>query len=122
MVPSVLHVPPPDELAHDDGHERDRVVEASPPALGRLATAATRTVAVVDEAIVLDQVRRFTTSLASGKRWYAETSAADEMDGFLSRRMAALKKRSTPCAIDGWSESGYVLALGRALGKQYSRR
>ena len=43
---------------------------------------------------------RFTTSLAFGKRWYAETSAADEIDGFLST-MAALKKRSTPCAIDG---------------------
>ena len=44
--------------------------------------------------------QRFTTSFAFGKRWYAETSAAEEMDGFLST-MAALKKRSTPCAIDG---------------------
>ena len=43
---------------------------------------------------------RFTTSFAAGKRWYAETSAAEEMDEFLST-MAALKKRSTPWAMDG---------------------
>jgi hypothetical protein len=44
--------------------------------------------------------QRLTTSFAEEKRWYADTRAADEMEGFRSTS-AALKKRSTPCAMEG---------------------
>ncbi len=43
---------------------------------------------------------RRTTSLVTGKRWYEETSAAEEMEGLRST-MAVLKYLSIPCTIEG---------------------
>ena len=42
--------------------------------------------------------QRLTTSLAMGKRWYEETRAAEDTDGFLST-MAVFITRSIDCTV-----------------------
>lgn len=41
---------------------------------------------------------RFTTSLAIGRRWYEDTRAADDTEGFLST-MAVFITRSIDCTV-----------------------